>query len=84
MNSVQEQQYLRASDIAKQYKLGVSTVWRYAQNGTIPKPYGKLSPKVTVWRADEVHSAMNDILTNQQERFPKLVIVGNSETERES
>ena len=70
MTELHEQQYLRAKDIAKQYKLGVSTVWRYAKKGIIPKPYGKLSPKVTVWKADEVHTAMNDILTNQKVQIP--------------
>jgi predicted DNA-binding transcriptional regulator AlpA len=71
MDIVQEHKYIRASQIAKKYGIGLSTVWRYANTGKLPKPYGKLSPKVTVWRLDEVESVMNDILKGH-EQFPKI------------
>ena len=71
MDIVQEQKYVRARDIADMYGIAISTVWRYANKGKLPKPHGKLSPKVTVWRLDEVQSVMKDILEGNNQ-FPKI------------
>lgn len=71
MNVVQETKMIRARDIAEMYGIGLSTVWRYSKQGKLPKPYGKLSPKVTVWRLDEVETVMKDILEGNNQ-FPKI------------
>jgi predicted DNA-binding transcriptional regulator AlpA len=71
MNIVQETKLVRARDIAEMCGIGLSTVWRYARQGKLPKPHGKLSPKVTVWRLDEVQSVVNDIM-NGNKQFPKI------------
>jgi predicted DNA-binding transcriptional regulator AlpA len=73
-----EIKYIRAKGISKKYDIGLSTVWKYSGNGTLPPPYVKLSKKCTVWNADEVEQAIqklhnnpnsdNDILNFRAER----------------
>ena len=69
-----EKIYYRASEIALKYGMGKSTVWKWSAQGKLPKPQ-KLATKLTVWRADEVDSAMEDIMrvTTQDAEMAKGV-----------
>lgn len=45
--------HYRAADLAELLRVSVSTIWRWNQQGNIPK--GKpLSPGVTVWDGEEI------------------------------
>ncbi|MBC8297329.1 MAG: AlpA family phage regulatory protein [Pelagibacterales bacterium] len=55
---------IRAKDIAQKYSIGLSTVWKYSGNGTLPPPYAKLSKKCTMWNADEVDQAIQKLHDN--------------------
>ena len=50
-------QYKRARQIASRLDISVSTVWRWAKAGKLPKPI-KLSNRVTVFDSDEVDAAV--------------------------
>lgn len=54
------EQYLRAKDLAKYLKIGLSTVWLYKKQGKI-KSF-KLSKKVTLFNIKEVEK---DLLKNK-------------------
>ena len=56
--------YIRAKDIAHKYGIGLSTVWKWVSADRLPKPYAKLSPKCTVWNAEEVDKAFEDMHDN--------------------
>ena len=64
-----EQVYLRCSEIAFKYGMGKSTVWKWTAQGKLPKPQ-KLATKMTVWRADEIESAMEEIMRNNSQVTP--------------
>ena len=51
------QNYIRVSLLASMLGISESTVWRWANEGKLPKPI-KLSKRVTVWREDEVKEAI--------------------------
>ena len=53
-------EYVRAKQIAKDKSISVSTVWRWVQEGILPKPI-KLTSRTTVWRAVEVDAAIEKI-----------------------
>ena len=57
--------YVRARQIAKDTGVSVSTVWRWAQKGIIPKPL-KLTNRTTVWRAEEVEAAIEKLAAAQK------------------
>ena len=59
-----EIKYMRVKDIARQYGIGESTVWKWVSIGKLPKPYAKLSPKCTVWNQEEIDSAFKDMHDN--------------------
>ena len=59
-----EIKYIRAKGISEKYDIGLSTVWKYSGNGTLPLPYAKLSKKCTVWNADEVEQAIQKLHDN--------------------
>ncbi|AZU69883.1 AlpA family phage regulatory protein [Escherichia coli] len=48
-------QYLRPKDLANQLGISVSSLWRWARTGKIPKPI-KLSERVTAWSSTEINS----------------------------
>ncbi|WP_072034082.1 helix-turn-helix transcriptional regulator [Citrobacter braakii] len=47
--------YLRPKDLANQLGISVSSLWRWARAGKIPKPI-KLSERVTAWSSTEIAS----------------------------
>jgi predicted DNA-binding transcriptional regulator AlpA len=53
-------EYVRAKQIAKDKSISISTVWRWAREGILPKPI-KLTSRTTVWRAVEVDAAIEKI-----------------------
>jgi len=51
--------YLRAKEVAEYMGIGLSTVWFYANNGTLtPK---KISSRVTVFSIDEINNLINSV-----------------------
>lgn len=54
-----EKIYLSARDLAKSFDCGVSTIWRWASNGTIPEPI-KIGG-MTRWRKAEIIEAFPDL-----------------------
>jgi prophage regulatory protein len=53
--------YLRAKSVAQLLDMSESTVWRLVQQGILPKPI-KLTPRTTVWRVDEINTAIENIV----------------------
>lgn len=49
--------YQRVAQVAEKLGVSTSTVWRWVQDGRLPKPI-KLSKRVTVWRESEVTEAV--------------------------
>lgn len=45
--------FLTAKQIANRYDVGVATIWRWAREGTMPKPI-KIGPNCTRWKLDEI------------------------------
>ena len=43
------------ADLAKHFGVSRATIWRWAENGTFPKPY-QLSPQTTRWRLSDVRT----------------------------
>jgi len=58
--------YLRVKSVAKQLDVSEATVWRFVQQNILPKPI-KLSARTTVWRADDIDSAIESIASNNIE-----------------
>ena len=52
-NNVAAIRTLRAKEAAKKLSIGLSTFWRWASNGKLPKGR-KLSPRTTVWVESEL------------------------------
>ena len=52
--------YLRVKSVAKRLDMSESTVWRLVQQGILPKPL-KLTPRTTVWRADDIDAAIEKV-----------------------
>ena len=52
--------YWRAEQIAEKLGISISTVWRWAAAGKLPKPK-RLSKRVTVFKADEVEAAIESL-----------------------
>lgn len=50
--------FMRAKDIAKVLQVDVSTVWRWAKSGKLPRGT-RLTAKFTVWKESEVEEAIN-------------------------
>lgn len=65
--------YIRPAGIVEKYGISNSTVWRWSAEGKLPKPIGKLSPKITVWDSAEVEIAMTKILSDNSESDNNVV-----------
>jgi prophage regulatory protein len=52
--------YLRVKSVAQQLDVSESTIWRFVQQGVLPKPI-KLTARTTVWRADEIDAAIEKL-----------------------
>lgn len=50
---------LKAREMAAIYGVSVATIWRWAQDGTIPKPH-KIGANTTRWSGAEVAESMED------------------------
>tara|TARA_R100001443_G_scaffold108854_1_gene119792 strand:+ start:733 stop:993 length:261 start_codon:yes stop_codon:yes gene_type:complete len=59
-----EIKYMRPKDVARKYAIGLSTFWKWVGNGKLPKHHAKLSKKCTVWNAEEIDKAFEDIHDN--------------------
>tara|TARA_R110001599_G_C12164148_1_gene652552 strand:- start:819 stop:1061 length:243 start_codon:yes stop_codon:yes gene_type:complete len=59
-----EIKYIRAKDIAHKYGIGLSTFWKWVSAKRLPQPYAKLSKKCTVWNAEEIDKAFEDMHNN--------------------
>ena len=57
--------YLRVKSVAKRLDVSESAIWRYAQQGILPKPI-KLTPRTTVWRSDDVEAAIEKLAAAQK------------------
>jgi len=57
-------QYLRIHDVTNKTKLCKSHIWEQVKENNFPQPI-KLSPRVTVWDADE----LDDWMRKQKELF---------------
>jgi len=53
MSQIQETRVMRADDAARYLGIGVSTFWRFAQKGRLPKPI-KYSARCSVWRVSDL------------------------------
>ena len=53
------QGFLRLPEVLKLIPIGKSTLWSRVKDGTFPRPV-KLSPRVTVWNAEEVYQFIQD------------------------
>lgn len=51
--------YSRASQLMPFLPIGLSTLWKWAKNGSFPAPV-KLSSTVTAWRNQDVHQWFKD------------------------
>lgn len=54
--------YSRASQLMPFLPIGLSTLWKWAKNGSFPAPV-KLSSTVTAWRNQDVHQWFKDQYT---------------------
>lgn len=52
--------YLRVKSVAERLDVSEATVWRFTQQGLLPKSI-KLSPRTTVWRASDIDAAIEKI-----------------------
>jgi len=59
-----EIKYYRVKDIAKTYGIAESTVWKWVGEKKLPPHWSKLSSKCTVWNAEEVDKAFEDMHSN--------------------
>lgn len=55
----QGQGALRAKDAAKFLGIGISTFWRWAQQGKIPRGI-RLSSRCTVWKLTDLERVLNE------------------------
>ena len=53
--------YLTVNDVAEYFGCGVSTVWRLAKNGTLPKPVH--IGGMTRWRKSEIEASFAEQAT---------------------
>ena len=63
--------FVRVKDIASRLGIAESTVYAWVGSGKLPKAHAKLSPKCTVWKADEVNAAIDMLMTNQDPSYDK-------------
>lgn len=47
--------FFRAKEIAQLLSIGRSTWWLWVKTGKVPKGF-KLSPRVTVWKAEDIET----------------------------
>lgn len=56
------QGYLRLSQILKFIPVSRSTWWSWVKEGKAPAPH-KLGPKITAWKAEDIHLLMDNFST---------------------
>ena len=56
--------YLRVKSVAKRLDVSESAIWRYVQQGILPKPI-KLTPRTTVWRASDIDAAIEKVASDK-------------------
>lgn len=60
------QGYLRIPQIVPHLvPVSKSTWWAWVKEGKAPKPH-KLGPKITAWKASEIHQFLNDLSENDE------------------
>lgn len=55
--------YMRVKQIAATVGVSQSTIWRWVQAGTLPKPL-HLTPRTSVWRSTDVEDAIEKMAEN--------------------
>jgi prophage regulatory protein len=56
--------FTRVEKVAKRYDTSTKSIWRWAQQGTFPKPY-KLTAGVTAWKNSELAEWENNRTNNE-------------------
>ena len=57
--------FLREKQVLKLIPIAPSTWWQGVKDGRYPKPV-KLSPKVTVWRTDDIRALIDGLGAGQE------------------
>ena len=63
--------YVRVKQIANQLGIAESTVYAWVKSEKLPQPHAKLSPKCTVWKADEVNAAIELLMAKEDPDYDK-------------
>lgn len=64
--------FLRVKDISEKYAVAESTIWKWVGEGKLPPHYAKLSRKCTVWNAEEIDKAFEDMHSNPKAEYNSL------------
>jgi len=65
------QKYVRVKHIANKIGIAESTVYAWVKSGKLPQSHAKLSPKCTVWLANEVDAAIDRMINNPDPKNDK-------------
>ncbi|MBQ9452237.1 MAG: helix-turn-helix domain-containing protein [Desulfovibrio sp.] len=55
---------LRVEDVARLFNCSVTSIWRWAQQGKLPKPR-KIGQRFTFWKREEIEDALENILNER-------------------
>jgi predicted DNA-binding transcriptional regulator AlpA len=55
--------YIRAKSVAEYLDVSEASVWRYVQQGILPKPIN-VTPRTTLWRTADIDDAIEKIALN--------------------
>jgi prophage regulatory protein len=47
--------FLRATDLARRYRIHIITVWKWTREGNLPRP-ARLGPSTVGWRSDVIEA----------------------------
>lgn len=61
--------FVRIKDVLKHFPVSESHWWAGVKQGTYPQPI-KLSPRVTVWKAEDIHALIDRYSQNFIEKQP--------------
>ena len=65
-NQLPETGFLRLPSVLKVFPVSKSTWWAGVKEGRYPQPV-KLGPKITAWRAEDIHKLI-DVMNTQNQR----------------
>ena len=64
--------FLRQSDVLRLVPFSAATLWRVVRAGTFPAPV-RLAPRVTAWRAEDIHEWMKSCEPSSAESSQSIV-----------